>query len=972
MALPLVLLIGLVFGWRNASLAADDAPPTPFSPPQFAASPLRIPESIQRVQAIEFSPNGKYLASAHGSYERSGSFQIWEVKSGKRVALQVLPKGASKITWTPDGKQFVVSIWNSQVRVYDFPSLAEQTQIAIDRSVARHAISPDGSQIVTAAEGYSDSDTSAGRVVQIWDAKSGALVRQCDSEPDLFRLGCSAWSPKGKYVAAGGGYYGRPLGLARLWFADTGKEAVRLDGHTGFVRGIHFFPDDSRVATAGLDGTVRIWTTSDGKMQSRFMVGSLIDGLDISSDGTLLASGAAGGQVTLWSPDKNAKVADLNKVGPAVVAVAFSRDGKWLADGGANGMIRIWNVESQKLEQELPTAGSDDRPGSIQVIAQLAGGQIAVVGYDNGILRAIELDHQSVIWRRQTGQGKSPTAIAVSADQKQMLVGYADGAVRLHSAADGAVLRELKSLPARVTAAVTGIDGASLAAGDADGRCWLWDAKSQDPRSQRQDHRGAVLAIGLTADGKHITTIGADGKAICRLTESDEIATKASVSPGATIAASISADGSTAAVVGPPVVIWDAVTLKQRSQVQALGRAGNAVAVSNDGSLVVLGHALGTSMLSGRQEGEVEPVRTTNSREGGLFALSADQRVLLQGTTGGALLVWRSLPPTVQPLARIDRVGNAVALATSPDGKWLAAGGDDSQTTVWNLQTGEIADTLPGNLGTMYAMQFSPDSQFLAAANLTGTLKVWRVKDWSLENAVIVPGRKIRSLAFSPDGRWLATGGGDRALTVIDTKSWETAIEKTNQDHWVEGLAFSPDGSRLYSVTGSWDRNDQPAAATLTAWSVKVNKDSRLELEPIKKITAHGETSDNLVVTPDGRFVLTGSAEAQIKVWDARTLSLVRSIRTANGVHRLHLLRSDPTLVVLGDHVGGVSVWNIERGECVANYVGHTSHVFDVSATRDGRLLITAGEDDAILFWPGPGGGPNDVQRQFLMRAAEH
>ena len=61
-------------------------------------------------------------------------------------------------------------------------------------------------------------------------------------------------------------------------------------------------------------------------------------------------------------------------------------------------------------------------------------------------------------------------------------------------------------------------------------------------------------------------------------------------------------------------------------------------------------------MFDASQEGPVEPTRTTNSREGGLFALSADQRILLQATSGGALLAWRAMPPPVLPTGT-DRAG---------------------------------------------------------------------------------------------------------------------------------------------------------------------------------------------------------------------------------------------------------------------------------------------------------------------------
>lgn len=973
--LALLLLIGLLDA--ATVRGADDeatsrAPPVPAVPPRFAHLPLGVPETMHRVTALEFSPDGKYLASAHGWYERGGSLQVWDVNTGMRVGLQILPVGVSSIGWTAEGRHLAISVWDTTVRGYDFPALEQKARIAIDRSVARLAISPDGMQMVTAAEGHTPKDDSSGRSVQIRDAASGALVRACESDNKLFRLSCVAWSPTGKYVAAAGGYHGQQIGLGRLWFADTGKEAARLEGDSGYILAIRFFPDDSRVATAGLDGNVRLWDSATGKMVSRFAAGPLIEGLDVSPDGTLLASGSAGGEVALWSPEQNRKVADLCKSGPPVHSVAFARDGKLLASGHSDGIIRVWNVPDQKLAQELPALGSDDRPGRIQALSSLAEGQIAVIGYDTGLLRAVDVIRQTDVWQRNTGKGRSPTAIALASDQKRLLVGCEDGTVRLHSADDGALKLELKKMPSRITGAAMGNNGKWLAAGDADGRVWLWDQEGKTLRGQRRDHRGAVLAIGFADEDRLVTSIGADGTAICRKTLADEIVVEARVNAGPVAAARISDDGSTAVVIGQQVAVWDAVTLKRRSEVRLQVSKQSATAVTPDASLVVVGHALGTSLFDGRQEGTIAPVQATGSRDGGIYALSADHRVLLQGTSVGTLLVWRAVPPRVPPLARIRRVGNAVALAASADGKWLAGGGDDAQVTVWNLATGEIVETLPGGAGTIYACQFSADSQMLATANLNGLVKVWRVKDWTLQGSHLNPKRKVRSVAFSPDGRWLAIGGSDRSLSIIETKEWETIVEKPGQDHWVEGLAFSPDGSRLYSITGSWDHGDQPVSSTLTVWKVATKKDQPgLEIEPLKKITAHGATSDNLVVTPDGRYVVTGSAEGQIKVWDARTLKPIRSIRTPVGMHRLSLMRNDPTRVLLGDSQGGVSVWNLETGVCVAEYASHVGHVFDVTATKDGRLLFSAGEDDFILIWPGPDRAPDDAALRFVKRITE-
>jgi WD40 repeat protein len=480
-----------------------------------------------------------------------------------------------------------------------------------------------------------------------------------------------------------------------------------------------------------------------------------------------------------------------------------------------------------------------------------------------------------------------------------------------------------------------------------------------------------VRAIGFAEKGALITTIGGDGMAVCFAVAGGEKKAAARVSPGPVSSALISADGSTALVLGERLTIWDGVKLALRRNVNLLLNEPTALALSADGANVLVSHAVGT-FIEGPENGIMAAARVTNSREAGPIALSADNRVLYQGTERGELLVWQAQPPRLSPLARIRRAGNAVAVTVSPDGKWLAAGGDDSQITIWKFETGEKVESLPAGGGTVYALQFSPDSRLLASATLGGTTKVWGVKEWNLEGSLLNPNRLARCVAFSPDGRWLATGGSDRKLVVTDTQTWETAVEKADQDRWVEGVAFSPDGRMLYSVTGSWDPADQPIPAMLTAWKIQRGKDGdALELEPVKTVKAHANTSDNVVVTPDSRVVITGSGDGGIKVWDAATLAPVRTIRARRPVHHLHLLRSDPDLVVAGEHFGDVSVWNSRTGKNVANCGGHVGHVFDVAATNDGRLLISAGEDDQLLFWPGPTRGPDEKLLRFLQRAGD-
>jgi WD40 repeat protein len=63
-----------------------------------------------------------------------------------------------------------------------------------------------------------------------------------------------AWSRDGTRIATAG-----EDGTAKLWDAKTGEELLTIIGHEGSVEGVAFNADGTLLATAGVDGTAKLW-----------------------------------------------------------------------------------------------------------------------------------------------------------------------------------------------------------------------------------------------------------------------------------------------------------------------------------------------------------------------------------------------------------------------------------------------------------------------------------------------------------------------------------------------------------------------------------------------------------------------------------------------------------------------------------------------------------------------------------------
>jgi len=212
----------------------------------------------------------------------------------------------------------------------------------------------------------------------------------------------------------------------------------------------------------------------------------------------------------------------------------------------------------------------------------------------------------------------------------------------------------------------------------------------------------------------------------------------------------------------------------------------------------------------------------------------------------------------------------------SPDGNLVAATFFDSKCVVMNASDGSVVKVIdhtppptrcdgfsPEGTYPMRACRFSPDGKYLAVGGDDLKVVVYNVGEWDVKYTFTGHQGSILCLAFSPDGKYLASGSGrDKVIPQNEgeniTKIWDMdegslVRELKGHEDGVLAVEFSHVGDRLVSVSD--DR-------TVRIWSA---------VNWTNLVTVSGHTSGVLDVdwSPDDTKLITGSRDYKIKVWNS-------------------------------------------------------------------------------------------------------
>ena len=741
-------------------------------------------------QRNEAVTQGNLRATSQANAEAASTLAIAESQQRATAEWQAVSESHQRAT--------------AEAEAVDRASIARSRELAIASSIQLEIDQELALLLAIEASREAATSEAAEALRQALVHRGRTLHLLLGHEGDVF---CANWDPEGKRIASAG-----EDGTARVWDAESGKVLLILEGHTGAVVSAVWDASGTRLATAGADGTARVWDAHTGdELLSIEAHQMAVNAIAWSPDSARLVTGGEAGYSRIWDAVSGSESVTIFTEGEPVTHAAWNNDGSLIAAGYPQ-RARVWDADTgeglvslaPKWQNLSFVAWSND--GARLVTGGLGYAQVwnlpDIPASDGDVLNLdSSTSHEHAAPAMEIGGIRHASW---NNNDSRILSVSGNGTAEIWDTSSGESLVFLIGHTDAVNTGAWGPDQTLVATASDDGTARIWEATSGIEAARLTGHRGPVYQAAWDPGGARLVTASADGSV--RIWAVEAVDPLASLGEMTQEFSSWNPDGSMLITGDYGSIIWDAesgTVLATFEGFAAWKPAGEGLLTAQDDGYVRLWNT--DEFIKSEGEGQAS---VTVPGDSSLW--SPDGGKIVTVVWDGNVRIWDAA--NGEELAALPIAGSEnLELSWSPDGSRIASierinpGGEvEYQVQVWDAATGSQIGELPAFVGIELQVAWDPGGSKLVTVDNSETAQVWDANHGVHLLDLIGHSNRVDFAAWSPDGKHIVTTSLDNTARIWDASDGTVLAVLNGHLGGVSFAAWNPDGTAI--ATASFDR----------------------------------------------------------------------------------------------------------------------------------------------------------------------
>ena len=878
-------------------------------------------------------------------------------------AMAILPGGNKLAT---GGADKLVKVWDLK-EVKEYHSFEGHTD-----AVRSLCFSKDGILLVSGSED---------RTIRIWSLQKKKFLSIREGHQNSVRT--ILINNSGHEI-----YTGSADKTVMVWTLDHDTERdISFDEKRNKIQVISTLSNPPLAITGSSDGYLTVWDTKHAKEKSNHFhpekkpimaLATYCDGEEV-----VFASADSSGKVVLWSWNEEVckPIVDYKIHSSSITCLQFSREGQIVISGSLDKTVKFYWRTSRLMEKDKRVI---DIGEPVTCLDYDHEEKWMVFGTTKGSIKVLQISHdfRTPISNIEGHKGKV-TGVKITPDGILVISGSLDATIRIWNREKNSLVYTIRDLK-EVLCLELSFDASKIISGNKDCTLRLWEIDHfiQIGIVHFEDE---VNAVSAPKDGSKVISTGGIQSSLkmtefnkCRtmhLFEVDKKKIRAiAISPDEQLMACASKD--------PKIRLWDLKTNEIIFIFEGHAQEVNSVKFTPDGKRLVSCGGDNTIRMWDLDEKKQIKMLRKNTKAVMNMALYGDANFGVFPLKYESVLICdlQKNNIEIEILQKIEQKNGPVNCVIMNAGETYSFFGSRGIIEIYETENWEMHDAFAAHNGPITALVLQEAEQRLISASSDCLIKVWSIEDLEPKLLVTMTSHtmEIRDLAMNYLGTKLYSAAADKSIFIWDLKNFKKIANLEGSTGAVNTLCLLSKGVKLFSgctdgYIRMWNLMDARKFPFLEGHSAPI---TRIALTPDgNKLLSVGKDSyviiwdlidfkqkavlrghkhmflTGLIISSNGKNAYTSSYEDdEILVWDIENEVLVDVIKNNSPSFTMILTQDDMNLVV-GCCDSYIRVFNVRTKKITIVFEGHYGNLRTLAMTKDGKTLVSGGDDKMIKIW---------------------